>query len=542
MWLLVSLAPLVLGAAVEQPPSSGAARLASSEELRPWLPEPIWPHRELFFPVDRPLELAEKGNYAPPEAWHAATREYAEGVALGPEGHLKGYVAGTPFAMDGIDCATDPDAGVKLAWNFAHRWRGDGGRGSLRVSWWDRGERVGPALEASWSLVRLSHRVEPELLAAQGGRLFRGERRMEALAIDIEAPFEARGTWIIRYRYAPDLDRPDDLWVYVPTLRRVRRIQAERWTEAIPGTDLVLEDWGALGSRVQAHRFLCLEERTLLAPVRSRVGEPPGLDDPRFGSSGLALPDAVFELRRAVRVRATPRDPDHPYAHKDLWLDRETFEPLYFLAYDRAGELLRIGVQTSRWSGDVPGTYAGWSGVPEPRDLFGVAWSVANVQLGTGVRWEAWDATGTPFESRGKLRRAIDLNRGCVAAGTIIATEDGPLPVETLRIGDRVFGFDPGARRRVLTTVTAVVRTTATSTLILGSGLRATPDHPVFADGTFRPAGELVPGSMLLAENGAIVPVLSVAHVPGEVTVYDLSVGWPHTYFAAGILVHNKGR
>jgi len=95
MWLIASLAPLVLGATVEQPPSSGAARLASSEELRPWLPEPIWPHRELFFPVDRPLELAEKGSYSPPEAWHAATREYAEGVALGPEGQLEGYVAGT---------------------------------------------------------------------------------------------------------------------------------------------------------------------------------------------------------------------------------------------------------------------------------------------------------------------------------------------------------------------------------------------------------------------------------------------------------------
>ena len=62
------------------------------------------------------------------------TKPAPEHVVLGPEGQLKGYVAGTPFAMDGIDCATDPDAGVKLAWNFAHRWRGDGGRGSLRVS------------------------------------------------------------------------------------------------------------------------------------------------------------------------------------------------------------------------------------------------------------------------------------------------------------------------------------------------------------------------------------------------------------------------
>ena len=540
LWVLTGLVPVV--ACAGSPPLPTASRLVSTEEIRAWLPEPLWDHREIFFPAGRSLELAETGDYAPPEAWHAATRAYAERVALASDGLLSGYLAGTPFPIDGIDCATDPDAGTKLAWNFAHRWRGNGGRGSLRVSWWDRGERLGPALEASWVLARLSHRVEPELLATQGGMLFRGERRVEALAIDLQAPFEARGTRVIRYRYLPHLGRPDDLWVYVPILRGVRRIQAERWTEAIPGTDLVLEDWGALDSPVQAHRFSCLDERTLLAPVRSRLREPPALDDPRFAPSGLALSDVGFELRRAVRVRATPRDPDHPYSHKDLWLDRQTFEPLYFFAYDRAGELLRIGVQVSRWSGDVAETYAGWPGVPEPRDLFGVVWSVANIQLGTGVRWEAWNVTGTPFESRGKIRRALDLQRGCVAAGTLIATENGPLAVETLRVGDRVFGFDPGGRRRILTTITAVVPTTATSTLRLGRGPRVTPDQSVFADGAFRPARELARGSSLLAEDGATFHAGSLEQVPGEIIVYDLSVDWPHSYFAGGVLVHNKSR
>jgi len=270
--------------------------------------------------------------------------------------------------------------------------------------------------------------------------------------------------------------------------------------------------------------------------------ELPALDDPRFGPSGLAFPDTAFELRRALGVRARPRDPDHPYAYKDLWLDRQTFEPLYFFAYDHAGELLRIGVQASRWSGDVAETYPGWSGVPEPRDLFGVSWSVANVQLGTGVRWEAWDRTGTPFESLGKVRRAIDLRRGCIAAGTLIATENGPLPVESLRVGDRVVGFDPETRRRVVTTVTAMVPKAAATTLRLGDGLRVTPDHPVFADGAFRPAGALSPGSGLLTEDGAPLVAASLERVSGEVTVYDLSVDWPHTYFAGGVLVHNKSR
>jgi hypothetical protein len=37
--------------------------------------------------------------------------------------------------------------------------------------------------------------------------------------------------------------------------------------------------------------------------------------------------------------------------------------------------------------------------------------TIVNVQTGTGNRIEAWDRNGTPFDSKGALRRYIDQNR-----------------------------------------------------------------------------------------------------------------------------------
>jgi len=347
----------------------GASRPVSEEAPRRQLPPALHAHHGALFP-ERPDVVGRTRGHAPPPVWREATRRFGRAVSLDADGRLRGYVAGTAFPTETIDCTEDPRAGDKLAWNFAHRWMGDGGLGTLRVSSWDQGELLGPPVVARWLLARLHHRVEPVHLAAEAkkerGALFPTARRTEALTLDIEHPFVQRGIRIVQYRYVWRLERPDDLWVYVPRRRRVQRIQSTRWTQALPGTDLVLEDWRGMGGPVRAHRFACEEERRILAPMRRR-GAPDPLQEEATPPSPaeVARTHVVLEPRSAVRIRATPRDPRHPYGFKDLWLDRETFEPLYLLAYDREGRALRVGYQVNAWSGDVPERYSGWAGVPE---------------------------------------------------------------------------------------------------------------------------------------------------------------------------------
>src|SRR5512139_1052332 len=75
--------------------------------------------------------------------------------------------------------------------------------------------------------------------------------------------------------------------------------------------------------------------------------------------------------------------------------------------------------------------------------------------------------------------------------------------------------------------------------------LRVTPDHPLAVPGgTFRRAGELSPGDIVLTlRDGVVVQakVLEVVRGFAEVAVFHLAAGEPHTFVADGFVVHNKG-
>jgi hypothetical protein len=150
----------------------------------------------------------------------------------------------------------------------------------------------------------------------------------------------------------------------------------------------------------------------IIAPMNTKVRGYPYEPDHNFGPYGLSFADDRWELRRAVKIRFLPRSPDHPYHHKDIYIDEQTLEPLYSFAYDGKEELWKIIWHNHRWSDDPDfEEYKGWENVPEPRDLSVVSDMIVNVQTGTGNRIEFWDRIGTPMKSKGRMRRFIDVGR-----------------------------------------------------------------------------------------------------------------------------------
>jgi hypothetical protein len=314
--------------------------------------------------------------------------------------------------MDEIDCLGDPQAGAKIAWNFDYRWQGAGPGLHGRYSYWDRGERLPLYYEAQSRTVLLSHRPEAQF-ADKGGDVFRGENRKSVLRVGVDAPFDAKGIAFINYRYK-SADGPlasarnDDTWVYVPTLRRVRRISSYQRTDAVSGTDFTLDDLSGFAGIVPQYEWRCLGEQDVLANVNSQVKAYPYTRDHNFGPYGLSFADDRWELRRTFRIQFVPRNQDHPYSKKIMYVDRETAEILYSFAYDGKDELWKIIYHNKVWSQDATDFYHGWEDVPEPRDSINVSDIVINVQTGTGNRLEFWDAHGTPLAT-GKVRRLIDV-------------------------------------------------------------------------------------------------------------------------------------
>jgi hypothetical protein len=377
-------------------------------KLEPFLPAEFWANRDFFFYEGMKLTVGPFfADYSPAEVYKAATRRWSGQVKLGPENSLEGYRAGQPFPMEQIDCAGDPQAGAKIAWNFMRRWEGGGARVRFYYSYWDRGEELPLYYEGTSEGVSLAFRPEPQFEATDGD-VFRGEKRLGADGPTVEAPFDARGITLLTYRYKASYGpkataKNDDTWVYVPTLRRVRRISSAQRTDAVSGTDFTFDDLFSFNGIVPQYEWQCLGEMDLIGPTNTAVKGYPYERDHNFGPYGLSYADDTWELRKAVKIRFTPRNDDHPYTHKDIYIDKNSMEPMYSFAYDRKQELWKIIWHAKRWSGNEDFTeYKPWEGVDEPRDLVVVSDTIVNVQTAPAIASVSGTGAARPRRARGR--------------------------------------------------------------------------------------------------------------------------------------------
>jgi hypothetical protein len=395
-------------------------RYLEIEKLRPFLPEEFWDNRAFFFYEGMKIDVGPfQNDYSPAKEYVAATERFRGQARIGPDDSLENYTAGQPFPMDEIDCLGDPQAGAKIIWNFDYQWRGDGARANFFYSYWLRGKQV-PLWFQGWSkAIHLSHRVEKNHLDRNGGDLYRGDNRKFAFGVEVDAPFQARGIMLTVYRYKSS-DGPreafdnDDSWVYIPTLRLVRRISTAQRNDAVSGTDFTFDDLFSFAGIVPQYRWKCLGERKIIAPMNTKVKGYPYEKEHRFGPYGLSYADDRWELRDAVVIQMQPRNAAHPYHHKEIYLDKQTLVSLYSFAYDRKGELWKIIWHNHRWSEDetLTGKWnGGWEGIEQARDLRYISDVIVNVQRGSGNRIEYWDSDGVPIEGDGKIRGFIDVGR-----------------------------------------------------------------------------------------------------------------------------------
>jgi predicted lipid-binding transport protein (Tim44 family) len=139
-------------------------------------------------------------------------------------------------------------------------------------------------------------------------------------------------------------------------------------------------------------------------------------------------------------------------------------------------------------------------------------------------------------------------NKGCFLPDTPVRKADGTeVPISAIRPGDRLLAFTAGGQvvaatvQQVLTHDIEEYRVVRTENMVL----RVTPEHPFYVgDGTFRTLEALRPGDWIYSYDGhglSSQQIESIETVRATVRVYNLMTDAPHTFFANGIAVHNKG-
>lgn len=141
----------------------------------------------------------------------------------------------------------------------------------------------------------------------------------------------------------------------------------------------------------------------------------------------------------------------------------------------------------------------------------------------------------------------------CFAAGTLVITDRGNVPIEQLRVGDKVLTRN-GFRR--VTGAACTSPDALTYEYHIGDRvLWATPNHPVYANGEWVAIDELVGRTVYcilsVIQNLPRINIANEQHVASIVgvhcyrkrkkhqPVYDISVEGAHEFFANGVLVHN---
>jgi hypothetical protein len=417
--------------------------------LRHLLPEEVWQLRHAFFHDGMRMEIgACHRRYPTAEFYAEATERFASQARLDADGNLRGYTAGLPFPPDSIDPAA-PDAGARWAWNFEKRYRGAGPSGRFRLV--DFPSRMGGTMTFQGSFFLLQSRERADL-AATGYAVPEADGSLWIGGGRFDEPLNARHLAWHQIR-SPEAETSyttgDQTFVYVPTMRKVRR-SATAWVdgfftpryrvsgdsagggipigggspygpaEAIYPTasesTVVSENlrrgFVTLALRPNAYVWRLRGEREVLAPINSARPGWPASPDRNYGDSGLSVASDRWDVRQAVVIEGLARFRDQ-FKSLTLYLDYQTQQPLYFVLRGDRGLIREVGIAVHRFSGDVLGYPEFTEGVPA--NVFDPVAEVFYVMSDdSGWRRESWDVRSvpTPDEVQRRFTSTDFLMRG----------------------------------------------------------------------------------------------------------------------------------
>ena len=205
------------------------------EEIEDLLPEAIYNmycHPEQWGTIrinETPWE-AVKPRGSMWEKFLAQSEKNKKNVYLDERGWMRNYRWGIPFPD--LD-EKDPQIGLKLVWNYYKRYQDNDRVLRMDVAVKDRGggERHNMMLNQR---LQMSGRTRGDKNTEDGLYLPNPKNIEFVYAAPYVAPYNMRGTIALYYRYN-DPDRDDDMWVYIPSIRRIRRLSTNQHQDRCPG-------------------------------------------------------------------------------------------------------------------------------------------------------------------------------------------------------------------------------------------------------------------------------------------------------------------
>lgn len=340
----------------------------------------------VYWAVENGMEM-DIVAYSPiptPRAYQQATEKYSAQVRLDERGVLADWVAGRPFPEIDLN---DTQAATKVMYNFenTHYFTDDlnvhlpdADTGNLYIN--SKGERqynIERHFIADWSRrLRYQGRLKHEPIHAYEEN--HDQTFMKNGFYPLIEPFDLKGVGSISYRYL-DPARHDDTWLYVPTIRRVRRMSSAQRSESLFGQDIDLDSFGGYAGQIPWFDWKLIGVRPMLGSLHGENLPPKICKD----DGGLTYCENWERRPEVFVIEGKPKVTDYAYSKRIIFVDKQTYFILYSDLYDRGGELWKVVMQSIRTS-RRPNPKVDYE-YDEER-MFVYAFSVIDMQLLHGTR------------------------------------------------------------------------------------------------------------------------------------------------------------
>ena len=329
------------------------------------------------------LDIVDYKHIPLPQAYTDATEKYSDQVTIDDQGIMSDWVAGRPFPN--VD-ANDPFAAHKIMWNFqnTHYYTEsmdlhlvDADTGSLYVD--AKGLRhytVERHFVPDWLRVikfrgRLYHDPKPDFEPNRDAAFYK------AGLYPLIEPLDLKGVGGVSFRYL-DQTRHDDTWLYLPFVRRTRRMSTTQRSDALFGQDIDVDSFGGYAGQIPWFNWRLLGQKKMLASLHgARLPPEPCIDD---GGMTFCEP---WEMRDLWIVEGKSIFPGYAFGKRMIYLDKETnIIPVTDL-FDHGDELWKV-VMISFRASTKPNPKVDFV-YPETR-MFAYAFTVVDTQIMHGTR------------------------------------------------------------------------------------------------------------------------------------------------------------
>ena len=339
-WLLI--VPVVFGQ--ELPPAGTVIDKTNYKQYADLFPKEYLPVFETGFNGLMPLGkmvVSKTKQYPMCSEFMEYSKKNIGKYSIDASGNItpKFYYEGLPFP----DLKPgDKDFVKKLMWNYDGKYLvddawDDGSGGSIEKR---RGEKIRVNQASSiWLLFsnRMFEDPKPDLPSANG--------LYKVFLLNYIKPESIKNTITLSYRFL-DQTKPDETYLYLPSMRRVIRAEAGQRSTPVTGSASALDDFTVFDGRTPDFTYTLVGEQKVL-------GVPNSMLTPEKAREFIArdeLPVDVenYEVRDCYVIDITPKDPKYPQSKKRIYLDKETLWAYYGIAWDRAGNLWKIWTQPTK--------------------------------------------------------------------------------------------------------------------------------------------------------------------------------------------------